>query len=126
MTAVLDSSAILAALWREPGGDRVAARLRRGLVSAVNMVEVLTRLIDRGVGPDAAELTLGALGLRVVDFDAAQGRVAAALRPATRKAGLSLGDRACLALGQREEKPVLTADRSWEGLEVGVRIELIR
>jgi PIN domain nuclease of toxin-antitoxin system len=66
------------------------------------------------------------LNLRVIAFDEPQARSAARLRPVTRHAGLSLGDRACLALGDRLGCPVVTADRIWGNLDVGVDIFVIR
>jgi ribonuclease VapC len=114
---VLDASAVMAAMRYEPGGDAVRACADRALVSAVNLSEVATKLAERGV-PDADIATaLGGLGFDVV---------AASLRVATRRAGLSLGDRACLALAKLRRLPVMTADKAWAGLDLGVEIALIR
>ena len=129
---VLDASALLAYLWNEPGGDEVRASLREGIaISAVNWAEVLSKLADYGSDPHTeAERMLGhgALGkvLGVVPLDDAMASEIAHLRHSTRSLGLSLGDRACLALGRRLAVPVLTADRSWKSLKLGVRIQPIR
>ncbi len=127
---VLDASAILACLNNEPGGMEVAdvAHSTPCLVVAVNLAEVLTRLIEWGLTPDEAQESVESLDLRIADFDAALARRCAELRPTTRHKGLSLGDRACLALAQRESVRVLTADRPWLDLAapLGLDIRCIR
>jgi PIN domain nuclease of toxin-antitoxin system len=128
---VLDASAILALLNEEPGADEVEAALAAGgcLVGAVNWSEVLSRLFDlEGAQRGALDAVLDSLLelLTIVPFEAADAVRAAELRPETRQLGLSLGDRACLALAQRAESPVLTADRVWEAVDVAVRIRLLR
>ena len=97
----------------------------------MNWAEVLSKLAERGQDPDrvAEELARrGILGpaLRVVPLDDAQARLVARLRPVTRSAGLSIGDRSALALGVTRDLPVLTADREWASLQIGARIEVIR
>lgn len=126
MSVVLDSSAVLAVLRDEPGSEAVASRTDGALISAVNLAEVVTRLVERGGSDDAAEAASGSLGLTVVPFDAPQAVAAGLLRRATRSAGLSLGDRACLALAQAEGLPAVTADRAWGDLDVGIAVEVIR
>ena len=124
--AVLDASALLALLNGEPGADVVAAHLLDGAIGAVNLSEVVARLVEAGMPEEAVRSTVGGLGLSVHEFDAEQAHRAGLLRLETRSLGLSLGDRACLALGARLEVPVLTADRSWSGLKVGVKVRVIR
>ncbi len=126
MTVVLDASAVLAVLNGEPGGDKVSGRMSGGLMSTVNAVEVGTRLVDAGMTPDIANEAIDLLGMMIVDFDGELAAIATALRPATRKAGLSLADRACLALAVREGLPALTADQLWSSVDVGVEVEIIR
>jgi ribonuclease VapC len=123
---VLDASAVLASFLGESGGALVLDALPNALLSAVNYTEALTRLLDRGV-PES-ELTAAAADIvEIVEpFDEEQARLAAGLRPATRDRGLSLGDRACLALALSRGLPTLTADRRWSGLAVGVEIRLLR
>ncbi|MGH9065500.1 MAG: type II toxin-antitoxin system VapC family toxin [Acidimicrobiales bacterium] len=128
---VLDASALLAYLQDEVGADTVANALPRGMViSTVNLSEVATKLVDAGVDPNEASESLreGELGraLDVEPFTEPDSQACAALRPGTRPFGLSLGDRACLALGLRLGQAVLTADRVWTELDVGVTVELIR
>jgi PIN domain nuclease of toxin-antitoxin system len=123
---VLDSSAVLAMLLREPGADAVAAALPDARLCSVNLVEVVTRLIDLGSSQEAIDAAVAPLRDRTLDFTSDLAVEAARLRPLTRERGLSLGDRACLALARQLGAAALTADRAWAGLEVGVRIELIR
>lgn len=128
MTVVLDSSALLAYLFDETGTDRVAPLLEGALISAVNLTEVVTKTIDAGDDPDLTLADLAELTLVVVPFDRAQAATAARLRTTTRRAGLSLGDRACLALAHSRGLPAITGDRAWAAIaeDVGVAIELIR
>jgi len=122
---VLDASAVLALLNREPGGDRVELYLGEGVISAVNAAEVLSKLVDAGLTPEEARESLLLLGLRILGFDLQDAEVVAALRTRTKSKGLALGDRACLALGLRLEAVVVTAERSWAGLKIG-QIDTIR
>jgi ribonuclease VapC len=109
---------------------RVRAAIGSGTaISAVNWAEVLSRLGELGMDPtvEGRRLTKLARGrLTIVPFDADHAEEAARLRPLTRHLGLSLGDRACLALGFALSLPVLAADRSWSQLDPGFRVELIR
>lgn len=127
---VLDASAVLAYLQQEAGWDRVESALLgdRCILSSVNLAEVLSRLADWGVPLDEAQARLGALDLEAVAFDGSLAYLTAALRPPTRPLGLSLGDRACLALARRRDLIALTADRGWTRLDarLGVRVESIR
>lgn len=130
--AVFDASALLAYLNDEPGAEAVEAALSRGgLISAVNWAEVLSKAEDAGTPAQevAAQLTdSGILGplLQVAPLDEVIAQRIAKLRPATREHGLSLADRACLALAAHLARPALTADWAWRHLEVGVEIVLIR
>jgi PIN domain nuclease of toxin-antitoxin system len=123
---VLDASAILCLIHREPGWEAVSAGLPRSRIGAVNLGEVVARLNDHGMTADAIDRALRLLDLRVVDFDAEQARASGLLRQKTRAAGLSLGDRACLALAAKLGATALTADRAWRAVDLGVKIELIR
>ena len=123
---VADASAILAALKDEPFSNLDARWLIGAAVSAVNLCEVLSKLHDDGLNDAQAHAAVSRMDLRVVPFDALQARTAAQLRSITRPAGLSLGDRACLALGDRLGCPVVTADRIWVTLGIGVEILVIR
>jgi ribonuclease VapC len=123
---VADASAILAALKNEPFGTVDPRRLVGATVGAVNICEVLSKLHDDGLNDAQADAAVSAMDLRVVPFDSPQARIAARLRSITTHAGLSLGDRACLALGDSLGYLVVTADRVWASLDVGVEIVIIR
>ena len=133
MTVVLDASAFLAYLLGEPGGEEVRDAIGGGaLISAVNWAEVLSKLADAGVEPGeaASRLARGRVlpgAVSVAAFDAAQALEAARLRPLTRSGGLSLGDRACLALGRVAGLEVLTAEASWASVGLDApRVAVIR
>lgn len=95
-------------------------------MGAVNHAEVVTKLVDDGWTEDAARELLSVWSTDILPFDEATAYEAGLLRGATRHLGLSLGDRACLALARRLSASVLTADRAWAGLDVGVPVEVIR
>lgn len=124
----LDSSALIAAIRDEPGGDLVMRHLKGGLVSTVNYAEVVGVLLRDGGPAERARLLLARLPVQVVEFDQELAFRTGELEPATRQAGLSLGDRACLAVAERFKVPALTGDRAWLKVrqEVAIEIELIR
>lgn len=125
---VLDASAVLALLNAEPGSERVRDVIDRDycVVSVVNACEVLSKLMDHGLSPEEAVFALDALEIREESLDGPIARAAATLRTQTRQRGLSLADRACLALAQSLDAVALTADRPWLGLDLGIRVECIR
>jgi PIN domain nuclease of toxin-antitoxin system len=125
---VLDASAVLAFLWQEAGCNRVGDCLLQGdaLLSTVSATEVATKAIDRGLPAEATRELIQALEVTLVDFDFEQALLAASLRTSSRHLGLSLGDRACLALALSRKVPVLTSDRVWSQLAVDVQVECIR
>ena len=125
-SVVLDSSALLAFIQGEPGGDVVAGVVGEAVMSSVNHAEVVTKLVERTGSLEAARTALGMATVDVIDFDVAQAEEAGALVTHTRSRGLSLGDRACLTLAAREAAPVLTADRIWATLKLDVEVRLIR
>ncbi|HEU5440983.1 MAG TPA: type II toxin-antitoxin system VapC family toxin [Ktedonobacterales bacterium] len=125
--AVLDASALLALLQSEPGAALVATALTSGaIISAVNFSEVVAKLRDRGMPELDARAALDQLPLSIIAFDLSLAYAAGLLRPQTRAAGLSLGDRACLALAVSLGLEVLTTDRSWAALGLGITVTLIR
>jgi ribonuclease VapC len=123
---VLDSSAILALLQNEPGANIVASQLGNAMISAVNMAEVMSKLSDEQFNEEQLSAILGDLKLDVIPFDPSQAMSSGMLRSKTRHMGLSLGDRACLALAILKTATVLTTDRVWANLDIGLKIEVIR
>ena len=123
---VLDASAVLTVLLGELGAAAVAPHLAAARISAVNYSEVLARTARLCGSLEEAKLRVDRHGIRVVPFEAEHAVLAASLGPATRNLGLSLGDRACLALGLSLHLTVLTADRVWAKLDLGVAIECVR
>ncbi len=124
--AVLDASAVLAVLHREPGGETVRPLLPDCAISAVNLSEVIAKLVENGVDGASAVRATMALPFAIIDLTPALAQRTGTLRAATRRAGLSLGDRACLALGLALGLPVVTADREWQDLPLDLEIRLIR
>ena len=123
---VLDASAILCLVQQEPGADLVEARLDEAQVSTVNVCEVLGKFADAGLSPDEAWAAIADLGLQIQPFTPEDARQAAALRLSTRALGLSLGDRACIALAQRLGCEALTTDRAWAAVDAGVALTVVR
>lgn len=123
---VLDASAVLAFLRAEAGGDLVGPLMDVSLLGAVNLTEVATRLLDLGASAADIDGLPERLRCQVIPFDADLALRAGLLRVQTRHLGLSVGDRACLALAQRDGLPAFTADRAWAKLDVGVEVVLIR
>lgn len=123
---VLDSSALLCVLNGEAGAERVAEALPSAVIGAANLAEVVTKLRERGLSAEEVEEVLGGLHLDVCPFTPAQAYATGHLRPAIRALGLSLGDRACLALAAELGVPTMTADQAWSSADVGVKVEVIR
>ncbi|KAB2876029.1 MAG: type II toxin-antitoxin system VapC family toxin [Bauldia sp.] len=123
---VLDASVVLAAILEEPGHEVMLELRDAALMSAVNLAEARTRLIDHGYDRQSIDTSIGLLNIKVIDFDTELAVMSAELRPATRAAGLSLGDRACLALALKLGAVALTADRAWAGIETAVEVRVVR
>jgi len=125
---VIDASAILAAILGETGGDAVFNMLDDAAVSAVNVAEVYTYAALNDLPPDAIDAFFAHTGIEVVAFDRQQAVTAGQLAVVTRKSGLSLGDRSCLALAKIRDAEVLTADRPWAQVAgaAGLKIILLR
>ena len=124
--AVLDASAVLAVLGGELGADLVVPLLGGALMSAVNYAEVASKLMNSGAARSEARDAILGLGIEVSDFDLALAERTGELRPLTRLRGLSFGDRACLALAEREGAPAVTADRNWRDILPGIEIRVVR
>ena len=126
MSVVLDASALLAYLQREPGHDKVGGVLDQSVISTVNWAEVIGVASTAGVDTEGLLQDIEALGLVLEPFSPAQAESAGRLLLNTRHLGLSLGDRACLALGLERDSLIYTADRTWLKLHFGVDIKSIR
>ena len=111
--AVLDTSAILALLLDETEADQVSTVLPGVLLSTVNLAEVISKFCERGMPADQALLAVTSIGVEIVPFETEQARLCGELHPLTRSLGLSLGDRACLALARLRKFPAITADTAW-------------
>ena len=116
MPVVYDASALLALILDEPGAERAQLSLADGIISSVNLSEVIATLVSRGATAADVRALVEDLPLEVVPFTAEDAKTTGLLRTSTKLLGLSLGDRACLALGQRLEAHILTADRAWAKL----------
>lgn len=124
-TAIIDSSVILAFLRSEPGAVPLDD-MQSSFISAVNLAEVVAKLAEIGWGSDRIHSALDRFDLRVIPLDDDRAYRAGLLRPLTRDQGLSLGDRACLALAQEYGLPAVTADRKWSEVTIDVDIRQIR
>lgn len=125
-SVVLDASALIAAIFEEEGGQIVEQHLSHAILSTVNMAEVATYMLNHGIGSKEIYSSLSDLALETLDYTEKHAFLTAELRSKTKSKGLSLGDRACLSLAISEKLPVLTADRAWAKLDLGVKIQLIR
>lgn len=130
MSYVFDASAVLAWILKEPGAERVQHLMasEECLISAVNAAEIVAKLADKGRPEAALRHVIGHIGAACLPFEVEQASEAGLLRPATRHLGLSLGDRACLALARLRRATAITADRPWLELAapLDIRIECIR
>lgn len=123
---VLDASALLALIFREPGHEQVEQWLSGSVISAANLSEVATRLVRRGADDQEIRDILAGVGVPPVPVDQDIALQAAAMHRETAAQGLSLGDRLCLATAQARGVPAVTADRAWQGLQVAVEVVCIR
>ncbi len=122
----LDASALLAFLLRERGHERVGELLSEACMSTVNFSELLARFARAGQDVVLIAEKLLATPIELVEFSTQQAVIAAALTPAVQAEGLSLGDRACLALAQERRIRAVTADRAWRRLHLDIEIETLR
>ncbi len=122
---VLDSSAMLAWLFREPGGTEVESVLP-AMISSVNLTEVLIVGVRRGLNAEMIQEALLSLPITVVSYEQSDAPAAAILHTKTREYGLSLADCICISLGAKHDLPVLTADSQWVDSKIPAKIRLIR
>lgn len=128
MSVVLDASALIAMLKGEKGASKVAGAIAGARVSSINYAEVVSHFVHAGMPPHEVDAMLQPLPMEVVSADRALATLAGRLRSVTAEAGLSLGDRFCLALAQRDGLPAWTSDQSWKKVAdaVGVKVVAIR
>ena len=125
-STVLDASALLAFLNSEPGADIVRTVLHDAIISAVNYTEVLKKTIERNGSADRVSGIIRDLSVAIIPFDAPLAEATAALYPETKPYGLSLADRACIALGLQRRATVFTTDAKWKLLKLSLKLKLIR
>lgn len=125
---VLDASALLALIKNEPGGEMVEPVIAGSKITAINYAEVVSHFVERGATPADVDGIFDAYPIDIIACDAKLARQAGELRALTKRAGLSLGDRFCLALAERDGLPAWTADRQWQLVAeaVGVHVKVIR
>ncbi len=123
---VLDASALLALLQQEQGANSVVTVLQEAAVSAVNWSEVIQKSLAYGIDTDQMQDEFEALGVDFIPFTISQAEAAAQLWEQTKILGLSLGDRACLALAMEQQAIAITADKVWAQLNIGISIQVIR
>jgi ribonuclease VapC len=121
-TIVLDSSVVIAVLLSEPGHENAIPYLDGSILSSVNVAEILARMIKFQVPLETALHWLQRYQFDVVNFDTDLAVIATSLLPKTNPFGLSLGDRACIATAINKQCKVITFDRVWEKLDIGVEI----
>jgi ribonuclease VapC len=126
-SCVLDASALIALFHQEPGSDKVAQAIENGaVISTVNLSEVASKLNELGTPVTLIQTAINVLELTLIDFNAELAYKVGSLRPLTKSVGLSLGDRACIALAQHLNLPALTTNRVWKDLIPGVNVQVIR
>jgi len=125
---VLDASAVLAYLQDESGSEKVEVVLSEGsgIMSAVNYAEVVGKLLETGLPESSVNVVMENLDLHIEPLDDKQAWITGRLRLSTRQLGLSLGDRACLALAHIMKLPIITADKQWDKLKTDITIIRIR
>lgn len=128
MLYVMDASALLAQMQSEKGCEIVDNLVleHECVVSAVNLAEVATKLMDKGLAPERLARTLKELDVQPIDFDLEQSLLCAKLRINTKSAGLSLGDRACLALAQLMQGTAVTTDHAWQDVKDAVDVKILQ
>ena len=123
---IFDASTLLALINDEKGSDLVNEHLPDAVMSAINVSEVAACLINLGMPNSDSKNIINSLIANIEIFDSEQAYIAADLRSKTKSLGLSLGDRACLSLAIAKDLPILTADKAWLKLKIGVNIKSIQ
>lgn len=124
--AVLDASALIALLRKEPGAEQVAAVLTDSCISSVNLAETYGKMVEYGKRLEDVAYQIERLRIPVIPFDSGQAQIVASFWKLTRSIGMSLGDRACLALALQRSAPAFTTEKDWLRCDVGVHVVKIR
>ncbi len=125
-TVVLDASAVLAFLQKEGGANVVTAAINDSVISTVNWSEVIKKLLTRNVDVRSIAEKMRSLGLKILPFELVESEMAGAIYVITQESGLSLADRACLAVATKLDAPAYTTDREWLNVDLDLDIKLIR
>lgn len=123
---ILDASAVLAFINKEPGHEKVEPYLPYSIISTINLAEVMSILLENHLEEKEVKNLVGYLIHEIVPFGEEHAFMTAALKKSTQAHGLSLGDRACLALAKIKNLPVLTADKAWQKLNLKIKTIFIR
>lgn len=125
MKKVVDASVVLAVCHQEEGSDQAREAIRHGVISTVNLSEVYEKAIKFGRLP-IADAIVQTAALDIIEFNELHALEAAKFAEQARKKGISFADRACLALGMCTSLPVVTGDRKWLEIDLGIKVELFR
>lgn len=123
---VLDASVLLVSILKEPGHEKIAPLLDRARMSSVNLAEVVTKLTAYGLSIDAVLDLVDDMEMQIEPLDKARAVATGLLTTKTSKAGLSLGDRACLSLAGELGLRAVTADKAWSKVDIEVEVQVIR
>jgi len=123
---VFDSSVVIAILKQERGFESAESSLSDALISTVNLLEVATYLARNSVPSETIQEVLASFPIQVMPFDESLALQTGCLYYSCKHLGLSLGDRACLALAMSRKLPVLTVDKVWSKLELNIQIQVLR
>lgn len=124
---IFDASAFIALLAKEKGFEVIKRHLKNAIISSVNIAEVYKYCIDKqNLTADECKNIMGISGIKIIDFDEKQALIAADIYPKTKGYGLSLGDRACIALAIEKKHPILTCDKIWEKINLDVKFIMVR
>ncbi len=124
---LLDTSAIIALLKKEPGHTKVDDVLATCAMSTVNFAELISSLAREGVSTDDIDTITENIIPEIIPLSHEISITTGKLITTTKHLGLSLGDRACLATAIYFNMEVYTADKVWEKLDLpNIKIHLIR
>ena len=124
---IFDASAVIALFAKEKGFEVIKRHLKNAIISSVNISEVYKYCIDKqNLTADECKNIMGISGIKIIDFDEKQALIAADIYPKNKEYGLSLGDRACIALAIEKKYPILTCDKIWEKINLDVKFIMVR